>query len=571
LLLAIAVSFLIVTLTTFQAGWVKQTLFPTIDSRFILASVAFPDGTPIEVTDAAVRQMADGILRVSDENSIDGVPMVKVVHELVGGAAGLSTSASERGSGEFSGSVIVELCGADHRDLHSKEVIELWRKATGSIVGAEDLTFNSASMGPGGKSIEFKMLAASQHEDQLIAATEEVKAKLVEYKHVTDVNDDLFEGKWEYHIRVNDRARGMGVSTADLAETLRASFFGQEVMRLQRGRHEVKLMVRYPKEERDNLVALENIRVRGNDGVERPISELAEVKMQRGYQSINRVDQLRAITISGDMLPGGNSQEVLADLEQKSMPEILERYPAVSVKWEGQRQQDAESMTSLGVGAAIAIFVMYLMLVFQMKSLLEPFIILLVIPFSLAGAYWGHYLMGLELTLFSFFGLVALTGMVVNDSIVLLDFIDIRIKQFPNEPLIESIVEAGRRRIRPMALNTVTAIIGIIPLVSNTSMQAQVLIPMGVSLVFGLAASTLLGLFIVPTLYYMLAQVFPPHRESDQEFERALDKRLEPAFEISSNGAPGGWPAPMAPTVDNSNGDNGAAKRDQLGAIRGQD
>jgi Cu/Ag efflux pump CusA len=186
---------------------------------------------------------------------------------------------------------------------------------------------------------------------------------------------------------------------------------------------------------------------------------------------------------------------------------------------------------------------MYLLLVFQMKSLLEPFIILIIIPFAISGAFWGHWAMGLELTLFSFFGIVALTGMVVNDSIVLLDFIDLRLKEFPDEPLIESIVEAGRRRIRPMALNTLTAIIGIVPLVTNKSLQAQVLVPMGVSLVFGLAASTLVGLFLIPTLYYMLAQVFPPHRESDEEYEEQQE-----AAEVQAAGAwgrssvPGGLP-----------------------------
>jgi hydrophobic/amphiphilic exporter-1 (mainly G- bacteria), HAE1 family len=545
LVLAVAVMLLIVTWTASQAGMVKQTLFPSLDSRTITASVTFPDGTPIEVTDAAVRQMGEAMRAVSDEHSEEGYPLAKVVHELIGSGGGFSNGPNERGSGEFAGTVIVELVGADHRKMHSKEVINLWREKTGTIVGAEEVNFNAASMGPGGKQIEFRLLANSENWQQLKAASEEVKQKISSYADAKDIADDLFEGKWEYIIRVNDRAQGMGVTTADLAETLRASFYGQEVQRLQRGRHEVKLMVRYPKVERENLATLDSIRVRGNDGVERPIVELAEVNIQRGYQSINRIDQKRAITISGDVRPGGNATELLNNFEKNDMPGILAKYPGVSVKWEGQRQQNAESMMSLGVGAVLAIFTMYLLLVFQMKSLLEPFIILIIIPFAISGAFWGHWAMGLELTLFSFFGIVALTGMVVNDSIVLLDFIDLRLKEFPDEPLIESIVEAGRRRIRPMALNTLTAIIGIVPLVTNKSLQAQVLVPMGVSLVFGLAASTLVGLFLIPTLYYMLAQVFPPHRESDEEYEEQQE-----AAEVQAAGAwgrssvPGGLPTP---------------------------
>lgn len=522
LALALAVVFLIVTATGYMGGWVKQTLFPSLDSRFILASVTFPDGTPIEVTDDAVKKIAKAMQSVSDQQSKNGVPMARIVHEIVGGAAGLSNNPNAGATGESGGSVVVELCGAGDRELHSNEIVDLWRQATGTIVGTEDLDFDSASMGPGGKQIEFKLMANSQNWDQLTKATDEVTDQLRSFSQVAEINDDLYEGKWEYHIRVNDRASGMGVSTSDLAETIRASFFGQEVMRLQRGRHEVKLMVRYPKEDRENLATLENIRVRGDDNVERPITELAEFKMLRGYQSIERVDQKRAITISGDVKPGGNAGEILLELEQSFMPDILAKYPDVTVKWEGQRQQDAESTTSLALGAVVAIFVMYLLLVLNMKSLFEPLIILFVIPFALSGAYWGHYFMGLELTLFSFFGFVALTGMVVNDSIVLLDFINLRIQEFPNEPLVESLVEAGRRRIRPMALNTVTSIIGIIPLVTNTSMQAQVLIPMGVSLVFGLAASTLLGLFVVPILFSILAQVIPPNRGEVDEDETQI-------------------------------------------------
>jgi multidrug efflux pump subunit AcrB len=510
LTLSIAAAFLIFSATGFSGGWVKQTLFPSLDSRFIFASVTFPDGTPIEVTDDAVKKIANGIRQVSNQRSENGVPLATLVQEIVGGAAEFSNNPTRGRAGESTGTVVVELCGSGERNLHSREIIDLWRQATGVIVGTEDLNFDSASMGPGGKQIEFKLLANSQDWDKLVQAAEKVTAHMRGYRTVADINDDLFEGKWEYHIRVNDRASGMGVSTAELAETIRASFFGQEVMRLQRGRHEVKLMVRYPKNDRENLATLENIRVRGSDNVERPISELAEIKLLRGYQSIRRVDQKRAITISGDVKPGGNSEEVLAELEKTFMPEVLRKYPGVSVKWEGQRQQDAESTTSLAIGAVCAIFMMYLLLVLNMKSLFEPLIILFVIPFALCGAFWGHYLMGLELTLFSFFGFVALTGLVVNDSIVLLDFINLRIRENPGEPLIESIVEAGRRRIRPMALNTVTSIIGIVPLVSNTSMQAQVLVPMGVSLVFGLVASTALGLFIVPILFYTLAQVMPP-------------------------------------------------------------
>jgi len=516
--LALALAFMMITATALSAGWIKRVLFPSLDSRVIYASLVFPDGTPIEVTDAAVEKVAAAIRRINDRYSTDE-PLVRLVHEAVGSSVGLNFGPAARAEGESTGGVFVELCGADHRDLTSAQLLDLWRQETESIVGIEELEYASATMGPGGRDIEFKLVADKRYWDQLEKAAAETVAELQTYSAVARVNDDLYEGKWEYQIRVNDRARGMGVSTAELAETVRASFYGEEAMRLQRGSDEVKLMVRYPPAERNNLVALENIRVRGDDGVERPISELADVNIVRGYSEIQRVDQQRAITIWGDIVEGGNANEVIGNLQSGFTSQLLAKYPNVRIQWEGQKQQDSESLGSLGLGAAVAIFAMYLLLVFQLKSLIEPFIVLCIIPFAAAGAVWGHYVMGLELTLFSFFGLVALTGMVVNDSIVLLDFINSQISDFPNRSLIESIVEAGRRRIRPMALNTVTSIIGIVPLVSNTSFQAQVLVPMGVSLVFGLAASTLVGLFLIPTLYYMVAQIVPPRHNSATDLD----------------------------------------------------
>lgn len=507
---ALQFALLVVTLTCVKAGWTKYTVFPDMDARNLTARIVFPDGTPAHVTDAAVRQAAQSILKLNEASiAKTGHPLVTVVLESVGHVDGGPVGPDARTDGEFLGSVTVELVGAGERTLTAQEIAAQWREATGPILGVESAVFDVQQMGPGGKDIEFKMQSSSQHWAELEQAVEKAKEALARFDGVYDVNDDSFQGKWEYQMRIDPRGHSMGVSTADLAETVRAAFYGEEVQRLQRGRHEVKLMVRYPRDERSDLVNLENIRVRGSDNIERPISELAAIDVRRGYSEIQRVDQQRAITISASLRPGTNAGNVLADFQSSYLNQIQKDYPFLNIRWEGEKEQNQESVQSLAVGSLVALGAMCVLLTFQLRSIVQPLMIVYLIPFAVAGAIWGHIVMRLDVTLFSVFGLVALMGMVVNDSIVLLDFINARRAENPHEPLQESIIESSRRRIRPVALNTVTSVIGLAPLLADQSFQAQALIPMAVSLVFGLATSTILGLLIVPTLYYVVNTLMP--------------------------------------------------------------
>jgi multidrug efflux pump subunit AcrB len=337
---------------------------------------------------------------------------------------------------------------------------------------------------------------------QLEAAVERCKEWLAQYPGVIDIDDDSRPGKWEYQIKVKPKAETLGVSLADLAGTIRASYYGEEVMRLQRGRHEVKLMVRYPRDERRTFATLEEIRVTGADGVKRPIGELADVTVARGYSEINRLGQKRSITITADIDVAKStltSALVTADMEKRLMPDLLKEYPAVRVRWEGQREQSNESLRSLGVGFIVALFAMFVLLTMEFKSYFQPFIILGAIPFGCAGAVFGHALMGMPLTLFSMFGLVALAGVVVNDSICLVDFINLRVRE--GHPLRFALRESGCLRFRPVMLTSITTIGGLLPLLLEKSFQAQFLIPMATALAFGLAMTTLLVLILVPVLY----------------------------------------------------------------------
>ncbi len=494
----LAIALMCLTVGLVRSGITPWILFPKIDSNWIHAKIAFPDGTPKAVTDEATKRLEETIRRLNEQYEPRAVSLV---HRSVGTSTGAGPMGPDsRTNGSHVGTVEVELVDTSQRTITSDEILAAWRKEAGGFPGAESLQFGTPDFGPGGRPIEFKLLAPREEMGQLEDAVEQVKQKLTSYQGVFDVRDDSRPGKWEYQLTVKDRAKAMGITAADLAETVRASYYGEEVMRLQRGRHEVKLMVRYPKEQRRSLADFEEIRIRTGDGAERPLTELAEVSVQRGYAEINRVDQLRSITVTADVDEAkGNAEEVVRDLESKVMPGILAAHPSVTVRWEGQKEQSRESMSSLGRGFVVAIFLMFVLLTLAFRSYLQPMIILMIIPFGVMGAIWGHALLGLPLTIFTMFGVVALTGVVINDSIVLVDYINHAVRS--GESLHDAIMRAGVRRFRPVVLTSITTIAGLFPLMTETSFQAQILIPMAAAMVFGLMLGTILVLLLVPVFY----------------------------------------------------------------------
>jgi hydrophobic/amphiphilic exporter-1 (mainly G- bacteria), HAE1 family len=504
--LAVAVGILLVALGIVRSGITPFELFPKIDANRLLAKISFPDGTPASVTEEATRRIEQAAVAASKKFSpAGGDPIVTLVHRAVGQVAAQGEVGPDaRMSGSHVGAVAVELVEGERRDVTSEEFISEWRQAAGEFVGTESLVYGTENIGPGGKTIEFKLLAQSDPEAvrQLESAVERCKEWLAQYPGVIDIDDDSRPGKWEYQIKVKPRAEALGVSLADLAGTIRASYYGEEVMRLQRGRHEVKLMVRYPRDERRSFATLDEIRVTGPDGAKRSLEELADITVDRGYSEINRLDQKRSISVTADIDVAKSSltsSQITADMEKRLMPDLLAEYPLVWVRWEGQREQTNESLRSLGVGFVVALFAMFVLLTMEFKSYFQPLLIIFVIPFGIAGAVFGHALMGMPLTLFSMFGLVALSGVVVNDSIVLIDFINHRVRA--GHPLREALREAGCLRFRPVLLTSVTTIGGLLPLLLEKSFQAQFLVPMATSMAFGLMTTTVLVLILVPVMY----------------------------------------------------------------------
>lgn len=507
LVVAVSLACLLVTWGVVRSGVVPYIVLPQIDSNFCTVVIAYPDGTPERITEDATRKLEQAIYEINQQSIDEGLTgrpagVVEAVHRSVGYGANTFGAVS---SGSHVGSLTVQLVDTGLREITSQEIVQRWRRLAGDFRGVDFVSFGSGPRGIAAPPIEFSLLARSEDITQLESAVEKCVARLEEYPGVHDVTAGGRPGKWEYRLTVKDEAKAMGVSLSELSSTVRSAYYGEEAMRLQRGRHEVQLRVRYPREQRESLANFDEVRIRTADGAERPLTELAKIDTDRSYSMIHRLDQMRSITITADVDEAvANAFLITKDLESSLVPELAEEYPELRILWEGQQEQTNESMNSMLLGFVGVVVAMYFLLTVEFGSYLQPLIVLSIIPFGIVGAVAGHIIQDLPFTLFSIYGLVALSGIVVNDSIVLIDFINRRMAE--GAPLEEALLDAGRRRCRPVLLTSITTIGGMLPILLETSRQAQVLIPMATSLSFGLIFATALVLILAPVCYLLLAR-----------------------------------------------------------------
>jgi len=533
-------------------GLVPYSVMPKMDGRDISATIVFPNGTQEQFAADAVNVLSDTFKEVDAdiradlaEYGIDVPADYSVntnIYRRVGEVGNGNLGPMGVTNGSHVGSVEVQLINAELRNfaqlpnekkLTSENINGRWRKKVfekDQISGYDALKFGQQSMGPGGAAIEFKILSDKKGVPYLDEAIRECKTYLATKQGVKDIEDDSRPGKREVMLSLNELGQNLGLDEAALSSTIRSGYFGAEVMRLQRGRHEVKLMVRYPYEDRKSMSGFEQIRIRDNQGVERPLIEVANIEVQQSASEINRLDQKRSVTVSADVDSiEGNSYEIIAEMQRTMIPALVEKFRAenkgeISFNWEGEQAQNQESITSMFTGFGIALLCMFVLLTLQFRSYVQPAIILAIIPFGWLGAILGHYLVGINLSLFSFFGLIALTGVVVNDSIVLVDFINRKLRS--GAKLEDALLSAGRRRFRPIMLTSMTTIAGLTPIIWETSMQAQVLIPMATSIIFGLLTGTLLILILVPIFYHIYGSILLKMGfdlyNSEEEFEDSL-------------------------------------------------
>jgi multidrug efflux pump subunit AcrB len=298
----------------------------------------------------------------------------------------------------------------------------------------------------------------------------------------------------------------VGLTLSDLARQVRQAFYGEEAQRIQRGRDDVRVMVRYPEGQRRSLGDLENLRIRTPAGGQAPFATVAEAQFGRGYAAIRRVDRARAINVTAETDPAkADPNRITAELRASFLPQLKAKYPGLRYTFEGERREQRDTMGGLLRGFAIAMFLIYALLAVPLRSYLQPLIIMSAIPFGLIGAVLGHILLGMDLTILSMFGTVALAGVVVNDNLVLVDYVNRRRRA--GAPLLQAVRESGAARFRPILLTSMTTFAGLTPLMLEKSVQAQFLIPMGVSLAFGVMFATMISLLLVPSLYVILEDV----------------------------------------------------------------
>ena len=490
-----ALSALLITAGLYLGGLTPFVFQQQLDWEFVYMYIEYPKGTPTEtIADATLRLERTFREIEQEELRSDRGSLVKTFFRSVGYTNQLDN---------LRGEVYAEFDrGRIYREKSSREVIARWRDRAREFPGAERVVFWGINIAPGGRPIELSLLAADI--DQLDAVAEELKQHLATYAGVVDIHDSRGAGKWELRMKLKPAAESMGIRLETIARTVRAAFYGEEIMRLQRGRHEVKLMVRYPPEERRSLHQLDEIHIRRTDGTEVPLAVLADVTVRRGYSNIRRIDQQRAVTITANVDDQrANAPQIISELREGFLADLLRRNPQVQARWEGQQEETRRSFGSLMIGFALALFGMYALLTLEFRSLLQPLIILAVIPFGFVGAVFGHFLCGESLTLFSLFGVVTLSGIVANDSIVLIDFINRRLSA--GIPLDQALYESGRRRFRPVMLTSITTVSALLPILLERNTQAQVIIPMAISISFGLIVSTLWILFLVPSIYRVYA------------------------------------------------------------------
>ena len=521
---ATATSFIAILMVMFGMLGGKHlpfVFFPPVPSDYIVAKLVMPEGTPIALTTRAIEQMQSGLDQLIEEIKKEGhgEPFDNAV-VTIGGQPFEGSGGPMGDMGNSTGTNIAEIAvelvkredlagGGDIESLSAPNLANRWRELIGPVAGVKELSFNANAAGGAGMPIDIQLTGRDFATLQNASAA--IKAKLASYEGLFDIKDNYSSGKREIQLDIHPAAQPLGLRQADLGRQVRAAFYGVEAQRIQRGRDDVKVMVRYPLDERKSVENLEDLRIRTPDGHEVPFDQVANFKIAEGFSSITRVDRRRVINITADADKDvADLGLIKASLKDKKgvagfLTTITDDFPGITWSFQGEAREQEDIFASLGQMTLIAIFLIYALLAIPLKSYVQPVIVMIVIPFGLIGAIGGHIIMGEPMSILSVLGFVALAGVVVNDSLVLVDFINHERKE--GKPLRLAIEDAGAQRFRPIILTSLTTFAGLLPVLFETSLQAQFLIPMAISLSFGVLFATFITLLLVPAFYSILEDI----------------------------------------------------------------
>ena len=494
----IAISILLLTIGLIKGGILKFEVFPEIDGFVMTSTVEFPSGTPPDVTEQAIEQIDAALLRLAKHTQTrSGDPLIQDRLSLVG-----QTLEDMPKSGPHLGSVQAILLDSERRGIHSKDLMVQWEKEIGPIPGVKSLTITGLQAGPPGAPIEIWLQGHNMND--ILAATDDLMNRLRKFEGVYQIRSDFSQGKNEMRLELKPEARTLGLTVDDLARQIYAGYYGDEAVRLQRGRDDIRIKVRYTADERSRISDLERVRIRTRNGHEVPLMSVADISFAPGYSTITRTDGMRRVAISAGVdTTKANANEIFSELLSNFFPQLKRRYPELHVALQGEQKKMRESFDSLYVGYPLAILGIFIIIATMFRSYAQPFIIIFTVPFGIIGAVMGHLLLGYDLSIMSIFGMVALTGVVVNDAIVLIERINENIAE--GMPFFDAILNGGARRFRAIFLTSLSTVGGLAPLIMETDLQAKFLIPMALSIAAGIAFATVLTLVLVPSLLALLS------------------------------------------------------------------
>jgi multidrug efflux pump subunit AcrB len=518
LVIVIPIALMMITIGALKGSIIKTTFFPIIERRNVDVTLEMPAGTPDHITDSLMAGMEEKIRKLNEiykQEHDDGRDLILAISRQIGG-------------GTHQGSLSVSLMASNLRDWDAMEVTNRMRQIVGTIPGAEKLEFGGR--GFWGKPISIAL--AGNNLAQLREAKEKLKAELRKVEKLKDVVDDDPPGLREVSIRLKERAFALGLTTADVANQVRYGFFGGEAQRILRGIDEVKIWVRYAQQDRSSVQKLEEMRIRLPGNREYPLREIADFTIQRGVMRVNHIDAQRVVKVEADITnPRESVPDVIADIEADILPVIKQAFPDIRFMLEGQSRENLKTMKAMTRVVPPMMILMFLIVVITFRSFGQAIIVFLLIPFSLIGVLWGHLIQGYIVSILSWFGGIALAGIVVNDSLVLVSTLNRMLKE--GVPFEKAIFDTGLSRFRPVLLTSLTTIAGLTPLIFETSHQAQFLSPMAISVAYGLLFGTLLTLLMLPALLVMLNRlrlvffrIFKSVRLSPEEAEPALREEI---------------------------------------------
>jgi multidrug efflux pump subunit AcrB len=486
---------------------IGMVMMPQVAADEIEAGVRLPVGTTPDQAARVAEAVTASTRRMFDEHDL---------HEV---ARGIKTNVRR---GNFIDVEIV-MRPPDERDMTAAEVIALWRDEIGDLEGVDQVTFE-AERGPGGWRDDIEVDLSHSDVEVLARASQAFKAELERFESTRDVNDSYRKGKARLDFELTAEGHRLGFTAESLGQQLRDAFFGALARRQLRGTNEVELRVKLPEVERKRMASLEQLVVRSPSGVEVPLSEVARVTSTEAFSSISRRDGRRVVTVGADVEPQRDTTRVLRVLREEVLPALRADYPGITWSFQGTQAEMRASTETLWGGFALAMLVIYALLAVAFGSYTQPIVVMSAIPFGIVGAVFGHMLLGFDLSLISLMGVIALSGVVVNDALIMVDHANKRRQEMP---AIRAIHEAGVRRFRPIILTTLTTFGGLTPILMERSLQAQHLIPMAISLGFGIVFATAIILVIVPCLYMVLEDVLGVAAGSGSEGGRAVELQPE--------------------------------------------